>query len=81
MRVGTIIEIVDLHKKINGFYYVFSEEHTIDSNGFHTSIQCKKASQRMVDRYSASAKKKSNSKKPTNTTRTVSYTHLRAHET
>ena len=69
MRVGTIIEIVDLHKKINGFYYVFSEEHTIDSNGFHTSIQCKKASQRMVNRYSASAKKKSNSKKPTNITR------------
>jgi|11_taG_2_1085331.scaffolds.fasta_scaffold00118_7 hypothetical protein len=69
MRVGTIIEIVDLHKKINGFYYVFSEEHTIDSNGFHTSIQCKKASQRMVDKYSTSAKKRSNSKKPTNTTR------------
>lgn len=67
MRVGTIIEIVDLHKKINGFYYVFSEEHTIDSNGFHTSIQCRKASQRMVDKYSR--KKKSSSKKPSNTTR------------
>jgi hypothetical protein len=69
MRVGTIIEIVDLHKKINGYYYVFSEEHTIDSNGFHTSIQCRKASQRMVDKYSGKSKKRSGSKKPSNTTR------------
>ena len=69
MRVGTIIEIVDLHKKINGYYYVFSEEHTIDSNGFHTSIQCRKASQRMVDKYSGKSKKRSGSKKPSNITR------------
>lgn len=69
MRVGTIIEIVDLHQKINGYYYVFSEEHTIDTNGFHTSIQCRKASQRMVDRYSGKSKKRSGSKKPSNITR------------
>lgn len=78
MRVGTIIEIVDLHKKINGYYYVFSEEHTIDSNGFHTSIQCRKASQRMVDKYSGKSKKRSGSKKPSNTTRkpTEQYTPI-----
>ena len=69
MRVGTIIEIVDLHKKINGFYYVFAEEHSIDTNGFHTKIKCKKASQRMVNQYGRRAIGASVMPNPTNSTR------------
>jgi hypothetical protein len=69
MRVGTIIEIVDLHKKINGFYYVFAEEHSIDTNGFHTKIKCKKASQRMVNQYGRRAIGASVMPNPTNPTR------------
>jgi len=69
MRVGTIIQIVDIHKKINGFYYVFAEEHSIDTNGFHTTIKCKKASKKMVNQYGSKALRSSPNPNPTNTTR------------
>lgn len=51
MRVGRIIEIVDIHKSLNGYYYVFSEEHVISTDGFHTEFECRKASKKDVNLY------------------------------
>ena len=51
MRVGRIIEIVDVHKSLNGYYYVFSEEHILSTDGFHTEFECRKASKKAVNTY------------------------------
>lgn len=55
MRVGKLIEIVDVYKTVDGVYYIDSEEHRIDENGFHTVITCKVASSRQKTRYGRSA--------------------------
>ena len=51
MRIGRLIEIVDLYKTIDGVYYISKEEHTVDTSGFNTSFECKRASKKMVNNY------------------------------
>lgn len=62
LRVGTLIDLVDVFKTINGIYYIHSEEHTIDGSGFHTEIECKKATSRQVSSYGR--KKSKGTRKP-----------------
>lgn len=62
MRVGKLLEIIDLHQRINGFYYIFKEEHTIDVNGFHTNVECWKAYSKMVNEYGKSIVSKGDAK-------------------
>ena len=52
LRVGRIIEIMDAHKKlIDGFWYIHKEEHSISTDGFQTTVTCRKALKREVDQY------------------------------
>lgn len=53
LRVGRLLEIVDLYSAVDGYYSISSEEHTIDTNGFHTKVEAKKATSKTVDRYGA----------------------------
>ena len=69
MRVGRIIEIVDIHKSLNGFYYVFSEEHSVGTDGFHTEIECRKASKKAVNNYGKTIRRKGSKKKEKGGTR------------
>ncbi len=71
MRVGRIIEIVDIHKSLNGFYYVFSEEHNIGTDGFHTEIECRKASKKAVNSYGKTIRRKDSKKKEKGGTRSA----------
>ena len=48
MRVGKIVELTNVYKTVDGFYYIHSEEHQIDDNGFHTTLTCKRATHRQV---------------------------------
>ena len=46
MRVGRLIELVDVYKSVDNIYFIDAEEHRIDENGFHTVITCKVATSR-----------------------------------
>ena len=51
MRVGKLIEMVDLYKKLDGVWYIAKEEHTISASGFSTQITCHKATTRQKNSY------------------------------
>jgi hypothetical protein len=53
MRVGRIVEIVDVYNSIDGFYYINKETHTVNVEGFHTEVVCRKALKGEVKRYGA----------------------------
>jgi len=55
LRVGRLLEIVDLYSLVDGYYSISSEEHTIDVSGFHTKVVAKKATSKTVDRYGGRA--------------------------
>lgn len=56
MRVGKLIEILDVHAKVNGVWYVEKEDHVIDTNGFHTKIVCRKATSKQKNTYGRTIK-------------------------
>lgn len=54
MRVGKLLEIVDLYKSLNGVYYISKETHTIDTSGFNTVVECKRATSKQISTYGSS---------------------------
>ena len=51
MRVGRIVEIMDVYETVNGFYYINKESHTVNSEGFHTEVVCRKATAAEARKY------------------------------
>jgi len=49
MECGRLIELTDVYHEYRGYYYVYSVEHEIGSDGFHTKIGCRVASKRLVN--------------------------------
>jgi len=54
MRVGKLIEIVDLYEKLDGVWYIAKEEHSISTSGFNTRIVCRKATAKQKNSYGKS---------------------------
>jgi len=54
MKVGRILEIVSLHNVVNGNWYITKEEHSVDTDGFQTTVTCRKARSSEVRAYGAS---------------------------
>jgi len=50
MECGRLIELTDVYKEYEGFYYVHSVEHEVGSSGFHTKLVCRVASKKMVNK-------------------------------
>lgn len=51
MRVGRIIELVDVYETVNGFYYIHKEVHKVNIDGFHTEVVCREARPSEVKAY------------------------------
>lgn len=51
MNVGEHLRIDSLHKKLDGVYFIYKEEHSIDVNGFHTTVSCKRAVGTLKNKY------------------------------
>ena len=51
LRIGDLIELTDMYKSMDGFYYIHSEEHKVSADGFHTEIKCRKALPKSVKEY------------------------------
>jgi hypothetical protein len=51
LRIGDLIELTDMYKSMDGFYYIHSEEHKVSADGFHTEIKCRKALSKSVKEY------------------------------
>jgi len=62
MRVGKLIEIIDLYKSIDGYYSISKEEHVISASGFNTNFECVKASPKSVNHYGKTSIKSKGSK-------------------
>ncbi len=51
MRIGDLVQLTDLYKSMDGFYYIHREEHKVSAEGFQTQVQCRKATPKTVTQY------------------------------
>lgn len=51
MSVGRVVQIVDVYKNIDGYYYIHKEKHTVGTEGFHTEVICRKARRSELAQY------------------------------